>query len=181
MNVRQALAGGMSITLAAAAAAHVTLIAPNGGEVLESGSTYTIRWEVAVEHDLENWDLWYSTNGPDGPYLVIAEDLPAGDPTAGTMHSFDWTVADVESDEVRFRVRQDNSDTDYEDISDGDVIIEGPPCAGDVDGNGDVDFNDLLQVLSTWGDCPGCPSDLDGNTVVGFDDLLLLLSRWGPC
>merc|ERR1711907_418350 len=37
-------------------------------------------------------------------------------------------------------------------------------CAEDLDGDGDVSFNDLLHVLSDWGVCEnelGCPSDLD--------------------
>ena len=57
----------------------------------------------------------------------------------------------------------------------------GPPCPADLDGNGDVDFGDILAVLSVWGDCPGCPEDLDGSGVVDFADLLIVLSAWGLC
>ncbi|MBX3373180.1 MAG: S8 family serine peptidase [Phycisphaeraceae bacterium] len=56
-----------------------------------------------------------------------------------------------------------------------------PPCPGDIDGDGEVGFNDLLALLSAWGPCPGCPEDLDGSGEVGFDDLLALLSAWGGC
>ena len=50
---------------------------------------------------------------------------------------------------------------------------------GDVDGNGVVDFADLLAVLAGWGPCEGdCPADLDGNGRVEFADLLLVLSNW---
>jgi len=31
------------------------------------------------------------------------------------------------------------------------------PCPGDIVANGNVDVNDLLAVISTWGACPGCP------------------------
>ena len=53
---------------------------------------------------------------------------------------------------------------------------------GDVDGNGVVDFADLLAVLAAWGPCPEppepCPADVDGNGVVNFSDLLLVLANW---
>jgi hypothetical protein len=56
-----------------------------------------------------------------------------------------------------------------------------PPCDGDVNDSGAVDFTDLLAVLSSWGPCVGCPADLDGDGTVGFADLLEVLSGWGPC
>ncbi|MBT8485152.1 MAG: choice-of-anchor B family protein, partial [Phycisphaerales bacterium] len=52
---------------------------------------------------------------------------------------------------------------------------------GDVDLDGDVDFTDLLIVLSAWGECAPkgeCPADVDGDGTVGFTDLLLLLANW---
>jgi hypothetical protein len=60
-----------------------------------------------------------------------------------------------------------------------------PRVHGDVDGDGVVDFQDVLLLLSAWGACPEppaeCPADLDGNGTVDFQDLLLLLSNWtGP-
>ncbi|MBX3372315.1 MAG: hypothetical protein KF817_00635 [Phycisphaeraceae bacterium] len=55
------------------------------------------------------------------------------------------------------------------------------PCTGDIDGNGEVDFADVLALLSAWGPCLGCDEDLDDNGEVDFSDLLLLLSAWGPC
>ena len=50
---------------------------------------------------------------------------------------------------------------------------------GDVNGDGQVGFADLLLVLARWGeDCGNCPEDLSGNGVVDFDDVLALLTNW---
>ncbi len=57
----------------------------------------------------------------------------------------------------------------------------GIPCPEDLDGNGQVDFSDLLAVLSAFGDCDACPEDLDGSGAVDFADLLAVLSAFGPC
>ena len=56
-----------------------------------------------------------------------------------------------------------------------------PPLTGDVDGDGRVDFEDLLLVLAGYGPCtPGtpCPADIDGDGAVAFNDILLVLANW---
>merc|ERR1711907_154797 len=50
----------------------------------------------------------------------------------------------------------------------------------DLNANGQVDFYDLVQLLSEW-DSTGLSSDLDGDGVTSFQDLLLVLSAWGSC
>lgn len=59
-------------------------------------------------------------------------------------------------------------------------ITDGTGCPEDIDGSGSIDFGDLLQILSDWGD-KGGPADIDGSGVVDFGDILLILSLWGPC
>lgn len=61
----------------------------------------------------------------------------------------------------------------------GDAVT--PACPADVDGSGDVAFNDIVAVLAAWGPCVGCPEDVSGDDVVAFDDLVSLLAAWGPC
>lgn len=100
--------------------AHVKLDNPNGGERLQIGSVFTIRWHIQINHNLQNWDLWYSTTGANGPWIPIVMDLPA------SARSYQWNVQTVPakfSSRVRVRVRMDNSGQDYEDISDGDLTI----------------------------------------------------------
>ena len=52
---------------------------------------------------------------------------------------------------------------------------------GDLDGDGDVGFGDLLILLAEWGpcaECGACPADVDGDCTVGLADLLFVLSNW---
>ena len=52
-------------------------------------------------------------------------------------------------------------------------------CPSDVDGDGLVGINDMLQVLGDWG-CGACPdSDIDNDGLVGINDFLLVLADWG--
>ncbi len=113
----------LALFVAAPALAHVQLDAPNGGETLEPGSVYTIEWHDTVTHGPANYDLWYSETGEDGPWTEIAVDLDFG--SEMPSYTYEWTVPDTSSNRVRVRVRQDNEDTDYEDISDGDLAITG--------------------------------------------------------
>lgn len=52
---------------------------------------------------------------------------------------------------------------------------------GDADGDGDIDFDDLIRVLAEWGACPvpgSCSADFDQNGQVEFADLLMVLTGW---
>lgn len=54
-----------------------------------------------------------------------------------------------------------------------------PPCAGDLDGNGEVGATDLAALLAAWGSSGA--ADLDGDGSVGSPDIALLLGAWGTC
>ncbi|MFK7960316.1 MAG: DNRLRE domain-containing protein [Phycisphaerales bacterium] len=62
-------------------------------------------------------------------------------------------------------------------------VLPPPSCPGDADGDGAVDFDDILAVLAGFGPCPpgSCPGDVDGDTEVSFADLLVVLAAFGPC
>ena len=51
---------------------------------------------------------------------------------------------------------------------------------GDVDDDGDVDVDDLVAVITDWGDCPGCDADVTCNDVVNVNDLVRVIVTWGP-
>ena len=53
---------------------------------------------------------------------------------------------------------------------------------GDVDRNGSVNVNDLLQIITHWGPCSNpltCPSDLNVSGQVDVNDLLEVITHWG--
>jgi hypothetical protein len=62
------------------------------------------------------------------------------------------------------------------------VVAElgGGSTPGDTNGDGIVNFQDLLGVLAAFGPCGKgpCPTDLDGNGATDFSDLLTVLSNW---
>lgn len=61
--------------------------------------------------------------------------------------------------------------------------VDANAIPGDVDLNGFVNVDDLLAVISAWGECSSppqtCPADLNGDLVVNIVDLLMVISNWG--
>jgi hypothetical protein len=60
------------------------------------------------------------------------------------------------------------------------------PCPADIFGDdGQVNIDDLLLVINSWGvcedPCPPCVADIDGNCNVNIDDLLTVINAWGAC
>jgi len=53
-----------------------------------------------------------------------------------------------------------------------------PPCLGDADGSGTVDFTDVLSVLANFGSA-GSAGDADHNGLVNFNDVLSVLANFG--
>jgi hypothetical protein len=59
-------------------------------------------------------------------------------------------------------------------------LPQGPACAGDVNGNNQVDVGDLLFIITNW-NAPGGPADINGSGLVDVVDLLIVINNWGPC
>lgn len=50
---------------------------------------------------------------------------------------------------------------------------------GDLNGDGEVNANDLAILLAAWGANAGSPADFNGDGVVDSSDLAVLLAAWG--
>jgi hypothetical protein len=53
------------------------------------------------------------------------------------------------------------------------------PCPADITGDGFINTDDLLVVVSTWG--TNGAGDVDDNGTVDSDDLLIVIAAWGTC
>jgi hypothetical protein len=68
----------------------------------------------------------------------------------------------------------------------GSICAEGSTCpsdgcGGDVQGDGVVNVEDLLGVISRWGPCIACDEDLNADGAVDVLDLMTILDGWGQC
>lgn len=101
------IAALLTLVLAPAASAHVTLTYPTGGETFAPGEEVQIVWRLLVDHQQRDWDLYLSTDGG-----VTWEPIQLNLPQA--LRSYDWTVPDVETVHARIKVVQDNEGLNYE-------------------------------------------------------------------
>jgi len=113
------------------------------------------------------------------------------DPTTSTTLSFPWTTPlptatyVISANATTVPSETDTSDNTF---TDGTVEVTRPPIEGDVDGDGDVDIDDLFNVLigygmtiedamATYGVPPG--TDIDGDGSIGLLDLYYVLRDFG--
>jgi hypothetical protein len=57
------------------------------------------------------------------------------------------------------------------------------PVPGDTNGDGQVNVDDLINVILSWGLCPRppatCPADVNRDGQVNVDDLIMVILNWG--
>jgi hypothetical protein len=59
-------------------------------------------------------------------------------------------------------------------------LAEPESCLADIDDDGDVDVNDLVELILAWGQSGG-DADVDGSGLVDVGDLIAVIIAWGPC
>ncbi|HWB19123.1 MAG TPA: dockerin type I repeat-containing protein [Phycisphaerales bacterium] len=57
-------------------------------------------------------------------------------------------------------------------------VSDTPVAAGDVNGDGHVNIDDLTQIILQWGPCSFCPADVNADNVVNIDDLTQVILDW---
>lgn len=106
--------------------------------------------------------------------VVDDDDLPL------FVLAFDETLEDCDGDGI-WDVEQIIQDVSLDMNQDGSLDAC-DDCVADIDGSGSVEVNDVLLLLSSWGECsPPCDADLNNDGSVDVNDVLMLLSLWGEC
>ncbi|HXF05639.1 MAG TPA: Ser-Thr-rich GPI-anchored membrane family protein [Blastocatellia bacterium] len=102
----------------------VRLLAPNGGEVIQAGSVFTVRWTSSDDRGIASHDLLLSTDGGQSFPFTIQTGLP------GSAQSFAWSVpSTLATTQARLRViARDVDGLTAQDDSDADFTIERPPA-----------------------------------------------------
>ncbi len=118
----------------------LTLLSPNGSEVIMGGTIYLIAWQttgtvadVTIEFSIDNGQAW-SAVFPD---------------TIGNAGSYEWLVPIVDSAQCLVRV-VNTADLAVFDTSNAVFTIYECPLEGDLDGNCSVDFYDFSILASDW-------------------------------
>jgi hypothetical protein len=126
----------------------------------------------------------------DGNIVPLANPLPLAGPAGSWISGHEMAIPPAAQRGRAQRLRLDVSGgaavAAVVGVDDLEMITGPPPIPGDLDGDGDVDVADLLDLLAAWGSCPqpcpfpgACPADLDGTCAVNVSDLLMLLANWG--
>lgn len=63
----------------------------------------------------------------------------------------------------------------------GNFVPDECECSGDVDGNGRVDVDDIIDVITSWGDVGDSAADVNNDNVVDAGDLVIVLAGYGNC
>ncbi|MFK7959377.1 MAG: hypothetical protein AB8G96_02540 [Phycisphaerales bacterium] len=151
----------------------------DAGDTVRPGVAPTTRRVVFSGTDETGVQTAFLADGTDVVVIAHVGDPVAADVEGAFIGSIQPNLNINDLDQTSFIVEL----VDADGASLGQALLVAEPVAdppgivGDLDGDGDVDFSDLLGVLSTWGtDDP--VADLSGNGTVDFADLLLLLSEW---
>ncbi len=118
---------------------NLTLIHPNGGELLSSGDTTTITW--MTDPDVDRVKLELSTNNGESWQLIANNINDSG--------SYPWTIPNISSDNCLVRI-QDAVDGDPQDQSNGVFTITNKATITLISPNGGEHFTVGNSVNIQW-------------------------------
>ena len=121
----------------------LTVLSPNGSQIIKSGTVYDITWSntgtiggVEIEFSIDNGSTW----------------SPVYPPNVGNTGSYPWLVPAVESQQCLVRVKNAANTAIY-DTSDSTFSIYECTVDGDVTGDCLVNLDDFAVLASYWLDC----------------------------
>lgn len=114
--------------------------------------------------------------------LLAADGTPLGGPLTVTTTAEHRPAVSADTNNGGFLVIWPDVRNDPDMDIYGQFIGVDAGCNGDLDGDSDIDFDDLNVLLASYGTTSGATyemGDLDGDEDVDFDDLNVLLSVYG--
>ena len=158
-----------------------TLVSPTINMSFGNPTVQYARW--FYNHDITDEDrLNVQISNNNGSTWTLVESV--ADQPGWQLHSFIVSdfVAPTAQMKLRFVVSDNPNDSVTEAAIDDLRICSGdcaPTQTADVNGDGVVNTNDVLDIINHWGACPApCPEDIDGDGTVNTGDLLLVINLW---
>ena len=114
------MVGLLIVLIMTSATGHPVVVFPAGGENFQAGENITLKWRIAIDHEQENWDLYFSPDGGETWEIIVLDINPE-------VLEYSWTLPDVATNTAKFRIVMDNAAgiMDYEDISNSFTIMAG--------------------------------------------------------
>jgi len=138
----------------------VVVTAPNGGEILEGGSNFTITWTTTSPIGISSQEIVLSKDGGLTFPTVVTSGLP------GNVQSFNWNIpTDATTTKGRIRVTvTDTSGMSTPDDSDRDfIILQGVPKVSRTYVYDKL--NQLIQIIYEDGSAANYAYDAVGNRI----------------
>lgn len=144
---------------------------PLPGAVYEAGQTIVTNWISDDDaFDVVTVDVQFSADGGTSWSTIATATADDG------FHAF--PAPDAATTDARVRVLARDADGNTGGSMGPAFTIASDQVAGDATGDGVVDVNDLLLVVSEFGCTGNCDGDVTGDDAVTAEDILLVLANW---
>lgn len=181
-------------------------ISPVDGALWLTSSTFNGVWRMTMDADGNVLAQSFALPAVQSPQAVEIDDAGRVHISAGgQVRAFDMRRTGlVEVPDAPFAglpggpmLKLTHSRTNFEpgehdtpawrDVLAEDFAAPAPDCLADiapVDGDGRVNTDDLVALITSWGPCADCRADIappGGDGAINTDDLLTLITTWGAC
>jgi len=142
----------------------------NGGAIAESDGA----WFVTIEHVQGGQMPFTDSCGKSRNGVTIAQLTLLGEDATVSFSGLLQVRDDLGETRQAFFTLFETMDGDRSPV---DIDHD---CAGDLDGDGNVNVTDLLSMLTNWtGD--RCIVDLTFDDIVDASDIIAIITQWGAC